>query len=87
MKKKILKEQKLPYQRDGVYILARGGGGGGQRLEYHIAKIISEGETSNASSVGNASTRCLRYYKSREYSVAEKEPKHDEICRKCRSLR
>lgn len=79
----VLKEQKLPYQKDGVYILAHGSG----RSEYHIAKIISEGETSNASSVGNASTRCLRYYKSHEYSIAEKEPNHDEICRKCRSMR
>lgn len=73
----------MPYQKDGVYILAHGSG----RSEYHIAKIISEGETSNASSVGNASTRCLRYYKSHEYSIAEKEPNHDEICRKCRSMR
>ena len=62
--------------------MARGG-----KAEYHIAKIISEGETSNPDTVGNASTKCLRYYKSHEYSVAEKEPQRGEVCRKCQSMR
>lgn len=78
-----MKEKKLPYQKEGVYILARSG----KRAEYHIAKIISEGETSNSGSVGNASTKCLRYYKNTEYSIADKDPAHDEICRKCLSMR
>ncbi|MEO9295311.1 MAG: hypothetical protein ABI347_06900 [Nitrososphaera sp.] len=72
-----------PYQQgDGVYILARG-----NKEEYHIAKIIGKDETSNPGSVGNASTRCLRYYKSYEYSITDKEPPHDQICRKCQSKR
>jgi hypothetical protein len=79
----VLKEKKLPYEKDGVYILARSG----KQTEYHIAKIISEGETSNSSSVGNASSKCLRYYKNTEYSMADKEPAHGEICRKCLSMR
>ncbi|WP_337862511.1 hypothetical protein [Nitrososphaera sp.] len=70
-------ERLPPYQKEGAYILARNG------PEYHIAKIISEGETSNPGSVGNASTKCLRYYKSHEYSIAEKEPSRDEVCRAC----
>jgi hypothetical protein len=78
-----LKGKKLPYEKEGVYILARSG----KSPEYHIAKIISEGETSNPSSVGNASTKCLRYYKSHEYSIAEKEPPRSEVCRKCQSMR
>ncbi|MEM3159958.1 MAG: hypothetical protein QXJ74_04160 [Nitrososphaera sp.] len=78
-----MKGNRLPYKKEGVYILARNS----TRPEYHIAKIISEGETSNPSSVGNASTKCLRYYKSHEYSIAEKEPRRDEICRKCQSMR
>ena len=73
--------EKLPYERDGVYILGRGS------AEYHIAKIIGAGETSNPDSVGNASTRCLRYYKSHEYSIADREPSRDRICRKCQSRR
>lgn len=73
-----------PYEKDGVYILARSGG---PRPEYHIAKIIGEGETSNPGSVCNASTRCLRYYKSHEYSIAEKEPGREEVCRRCQSMR
>jgi hypothetical protein len=78
-----LKEKRLPlpYEKEGVYIMARGRG----RPEYHIAKIISQGETSNPDSVGNASTNCLRYYKSHEYSVADKEPQRSEVCRKCQS--
>jgi hypothetical protein len=79
-----LKGNRLPYEKEGVYILARSSA---KRPEYHIAKIISEGETSNPGSVGNASTKCLRYYKSHEYSIAEKEPQRDEICRKCQSMR
>ena len=73
--------EKMPYEKDGVYILGRGGG------EYHIAKIIGEGETSNPGSVGNASTRCLRYYKNHEYSIADTAPSRDQICRKCQSRR
>jgi hypothetical protein len=79
-----LKGSRLPYEKEGVYILAKRNTA---RPEYHIAKIISEGETSNSSSVGNASTKCLRYYKSHEYLIAEKEPQRDEICRKCQSMR
>lgn len=78
-----MKGSRLPYEKEGVYILARNSA----NPEYHIAKIISEGETSNPSSVGNASTKCLRYYKSHEYLIAEKEPPRDEICRKCQSMR
>ncbi len=74
--------EKRPYERDDVYILARG-----NNSEHHIAKIIGEGETSNPGSVGNASTRCLRYYKSHEYLVAEKEPPREQVCRKCQSRR
>lgn len=74
-----------PYEKDGVYVLAARSGGA--RPEYHIAKIIGEGETSNPGSVGNASTRCLRYYKSHEYSIAEKEPRREEVCRRCQSMR
>lgn len=77
------RRRKLPYEKQGMYIMARSGDGS----EYHIAKIISEGETSNSGSVGNASTRCLRYYKSHEYTIAEKEPRRDEVCRKCQSIR
>lgn len=77
-----MKGGKPPYERDGVYILARTGS-----KEYHIAKIIGDSETSNPDSVGNASTRCLRYYKSQEYSIAEKEPARNEICRVCQSKR
>lgn len=73
--------EKPPYQQDGVYILARG------NKEYHIAKIIGNDETSNPGSVGNASTRCLRYYKSYEYSIADREPQRDQVCRKCQSKR
>lgn len=72
-----------PYEREGVYIMARSGKGS----EYHIAKVIGEGETSNPGSVGNASTRCLHYYKSHEYTIAEKEPQRGEVCRKCQSMR
>lgn len=79
-----MKGSRLPYEKEGVYILARSSA---KRLEYHIAKIISEGETPNPSSVGNASTKCLRYYKSHEYLIAEKEPSRGEICRKCQSMR
>ena len=78
-----MKEKKPPYEKENVYILARGG----KRQEYHIAKIIGQGETSNQDSVGNASTKCLRYYKSHEYSLADKEPQRDEVCRKCQSMR
>jgi len=78
-----MKEKKLNYEKEGIYILARNN----KRTEYHIAKIISEGETSNNSSVGNASTKCLRYYKNTEYSIADKEPAHEEICRKCLAMR
>lgn len=77
-----MKEARPPYRQEGVYILARSG-----KHEYHIAKIIGAKETSNPDSVGNASTRCLRYYKSHEYSIAEQEPGRDEICRKCQSMR
>lgn len=77
-----MKEKRLPYEKEGVYIMARAG-----KPEYHIAKIIGQGETSNPDSVGNASTKCLRYYKSHEYSVAEKEPQRSEVCRKCQSMR
>jgi hypothetical protein len=79
-----LKGSRLPYEKEGVYILAKSNT---PHPEYHIAKIISEGETSNLSSVGNASTKCLRYYKSHEYLIAEKEPQRGEICRKCQSMR
>lgn len=86
-----MKQPKLPYQKEGVYILARSSSNttssGSKRPEYHIAKIISEGETSNPGSVGNASTKCLRYYKSHEYSIAEQEPQREEICRKCQSMK
>jgi hypothetical protein len=83
-KNKGLKDRnKMPYEKEGIFILARSG----DRPEYHIAKIISERETSNPSSVGNASTRCLRYYKTHEYTIAEKEPPRDRICRKCQSAR
>lgn len=78
-----MKDIKPPYQKENIYILARGG----MRPEYHIAKIIGQGETSNLDSVGNASTKCLRYYKSHEYSLADKEPLRDEICRKCLTMR
>lgn len=85
MKGREKRQQPLPYEKEGVYILARSSAGTGTaRPEYHIAKIISEGETSNPGSVGNASTKCLRYYKSHEYIVADKEPKREEVCRKCR---
>jgi hypothetical protein len=73
----------MPYEKEGIFILARSG----NRPEYHIAKIISKGETSNANSIGNASTKCLRYYKVHEYTIAEKEPSRDQICRKCQSAR
>jgi len=79
----LLKEKKAPYKKEEIYILANSS----KKTEYHIAKIISEGETSNSGSVGNASTKCLRYYKSAEYSIADKEPAHGEICRKCLSMR
>ena len=78
-----MKEKKPPYEKENVYILARGG----KCPEYHIAKIIGKSETSNPDSVGNASTKCLRYYKSHEYSLAEKEPARNETCRVCQSKR
>jgi hypothetical protein len=77
----VLKEQRLPYEKETVYILARSGS------EYHIARIIGAKETSNPDSIGNASTRCLRYYKNHEYSIAEKEPARAEICRACLTRR
>ena len=67
-----MKEKKWIYEKEDIYIFARNN----KRTEYHIAKIISKGETSNSNSVGNASTKCLRYYKNTEYSIAEKEPAH-----------
>lgn len=81
-----MKERSKPpsYEKEGVYILARSGG---PCPEYHIAKIIGAGEASNPGSIGNASTRCLRYYKSHEYSIAEKEPRREEVCRRCQSMR
>lgn len=79
----VMKGGILPYKKEGIYILANSS----KRPEYHIAKIIGRDETSNPDSVGNASTRCLRYYKNHEYSIADKEPSRNEICRSCLTRR
>ena len=65
-------------ENNDQYILAHGG------YKHHIAKIYREKDTSNPHAIGIARTRCWRYYRPNEYSVADEEIQEEEICLSCR---